>query len=73
MEKQGGVTADVRVATDAESLTAEEKARKAESEAMDRAYHTGHDNWGPCCWNCEYHGQAYKPCDVCTEWRRALR
>lgn len=72
MEKQGGVTADVGVVANTEE-SREEEARKAESALMDRAYHTGHDNWGPCCSVCEYHGHAYKPCDVCTEWRRALR
>ena len=25
----------------------------------------GGDCWGPCCPDCPYKGQAYKPCRVC--------
>ena len=60
-----------RVATDAEKSAAEK--RKSESDAMSRALHTGHDCWGSCCWNCQWHGEPIKPCHCCEEWREALR
>jgi len=66
MKKQGGVVANTK-------KTQNQKTREADREAMSRAYHTGHDNWGPCCWNCQWHGEATKPCHCCEEWREALR
>jgi len=67
---EAGVATDARVATYAEESRPSEERKES---PQNRARHTGHDSWGSCCSNCEHYGQAYKPCAVCTDWKRALR
>ena len=56
------------VATDARVATCAEASRPSDGES--RQVRTpdawsARDNWGPCCPDCSWWGESYKPCDVC--------
>lgn len=64
-----------RVATDAKKSSVLEDTIRLWKTEEDRAVgydpSSRHDNWGPCCPNCQFYGEPHKPCAVCENGRHA--